>query len=97
MARPILSVGARPLRDDLAVTREPGDAPAFGDFGKLGRARRRQRARSAHVDIEAVGGRRHLDVERLARSAERFGDAQAVSIAPSSAGARIGQRSIATT
>ena len=37
-------------------------------------ARGGKRAGAAHVDVEAGIGRRHLDVERLALGAERFGD-----------------------
>ena len=72
-ARPILSVGPE-LRDDLAMAREPGDAPAFGDLRKHAHARGRQRSRSPHIDVEARIGRRYLDIERLARATERLGD-----------------------
>ena len=65
----------RALRDDLAVASEARQAAAFGDLRRASaHARGRQRPRSAHVDVEAGVGRRHLDVERLARSGQRLGD-----------------------
>ncbi len=46
----------------------------LGNLRQLADARRRQRSRSANVDVEAGVGRRRLDVERLARRGEHFGD-----------------------
>ena len=56
-----------------------GASGAPGDAARRPRASaavrsRRQRARSAHVDVEAGFGRGHLNVERLARRRERLGD-----------------------
>src|SRR4051812_44276966 len=56
------------------MAREAGEPPPLRYPCELGGARRGQRARSAHVEIETALGRRHLDVERLARALERFRD-----------------------
>src|SRR5262245_28733739 len=64
---------ARPIRI-VAVTREAGEAPALCHAGELAGSGGAQRPRVAHVDVEPVVGRRHLDIERLADAAEGFGD-----------------------
>ena len=56
------------------MARQPRKISAFRDPGERSHVCRRQRARSAHVDIEAGVGRSHLDVERFVRSRERLGD-----------------------
>ena len=66
--------GQHALRDDFAVARQPRKISTVRDPGERRHGCRRQRTRSAHVDIEAGIGRGHLDVERLVRCRERLGD-----------------------
>src|SRR5262245_54914669 len=56
------------------MARKPGKISAARDMGERHRLRCRQRARSAHVDIGADIGRGYLNVERLARRREHFGN-----------------------
>src|SRR5262249_58133496 len=56
------------------MAREPRKILALRDMGQRRRVCRRQRARSAHVDVEARIRRRYLNVEGLADRREHFGN-----------------------
>ena len=66
--------GRRALRDEFAVAREADKIAAVDNLRQRRCLHRHQRARSAHVHIEPRVGRGHLDIERLARRREHFGN-----------------------
>ena len=68
------TVGGARLRDEFAVPRQARQMMPRGDARQRRRQSRGQRARAAHIDVKAGIGRRHLDIERLLRRRQGFGD-----------------------
>ena len=62
------------LRDDLAMPRQPREAMLRGELCQRRGRFRVERARAAHVHVEAVVGRGELDVQRLVCRGKRLGD-----------------------
>ena len=86
----------RALRDQLAVAGEPGQPMRIGKARQRGRALRRQRARAAHIDVEPCSVAVTWMSSGFFSAPSASASAQAAGIAPSSAGASTGQRSIET-
>ena len=93
-AVPMLDHRRRAHQHQFAVTGQPRQPMLLGDARQRRDHRWRQRPGAAHVDVEAVVGRGHLDIERLARGFSASASAHAASSAPCRPGSRIGQRSI---
>ena len=62
------------LRHQFAVPGDAGEPMRLGDAGERRRHLRGERARTAHVYVDAGVGRGRLDVERLAGAPQGLGD-----------------------